>query len=77
MATAIFAVHPLRAESVAGATERKDVLSGFFFTLTLAAYLGYVRVKKSAQRGTAPFPLFRYLGVLVCFILGWPPSRWR
>ncbi len=42
MVAAVFAIHPLRAESVAWATERKDCLSGFFFMLTLAAYHGYV-----------------------------------
>jgi len=40
---AIFAIHPLRAESVVWIEERKDVLSGFFFMLTLAAYLHYTR----------------------------------
>ena len=35
---AVFAVHPLRAESVAWVSERKDVLSGFFFMLALWAY---------------------------------------
>ena len=40
---AIFAIHPLRAESVAWIEERKDVLSGLFFMLTLAAYLHYTR----------------------------------
>ena len=43
MVTAVFAIHPLRAESVAWVTERKDCLSGFFFMLTLAAYVRYVR----------------------------------
>ena len=38
---AVFAVHPLRAESVAWVSERKDVLSGFFFMLTLWAYVRY------------------------------------
>ena len=52
LVTAVFAVHPLRAESVAWVTERKDVLSGFFFMLTLFAYLGYVR---GGKRGQAPF----------------------
>lgn len=39
----IFAVHPLHVESVAWIAERKDVLSGLFFMLTLAAYVAYSR----------------------------------
>jgi protein O-mannosyl-transferase len=35
---ALFAIHPLRVESVAWISERKDVLSAVFFWLTLAAY---------------------------------------
>ena len=38
---AIFAVHPLRAESVAWVSERKDVLSGFFWLASIAAYAKY------------------------------------
>ena len=40
---ALFAIHPLRVESVAWITERKDVLSGVFFMLTLSAYVFYAR----------------------------------
>jgi tetratricopeptide (TPR) repeat protein len=35
----VFALHPLRVESVVWATERRDVLSGFFFLLTILLYL--------------------------------------
>ena len=37
----VFAVHPLHVESVAWVSERKDVLSGLFWMLTLWAYLRY------------------------------------
>ena len=40
---ALFGLHPLRVESVAWAAERKDVLSAFFFMLTLGAYVIYAR----------------------------------
>ena len=42
-AAALFAIHPLRVESVAWVAERKDVLSGVFFMLTLCAYARYSR----------------------------------
>jgi len=45
-----FAVHPLRVESVAWATERRDVLSGLFFFLTLLAYLRMAGGGASARR---------------------------
>jgi hypothetical protein len=61
LVAALFAVHPLRAESVAWVTERKDVLSALLFMLMLAAYVGYVR---------RPFSLVRYLGVVTLFFLG-------
>jgi protein O-mannosyl-transferase len=60
-AAALFAVHPLRVESVAWITERKDVLSGVFFMLTLMAYVAYAR---------RPFSLVRYALALVLFALG-------
>ena len=57
---ALFAIHPQRVESVAWITERKDVLSGVFFMLTLGAYFYYVR-KRS---------LSRYLMMLILFACG-------
>jgi tetratricopeptide (TPR) repeat protein len=39
----VFAVHPLRVESVAWVAERKDVLSGVFFMLTIGAYVRFVK----------------------------------
>src|SRR5436309_2423376 len=56
---ALFAVHPLRVESVAWVSERKDVLSGVFFMLTLWAYARYARSDGPS--------LFRYLLVVVLF----------
>jgi tetratricopeptide (TPR) repeat protein len=42
LAAMLFAMHPLRAESVAWVTERRDVLSVFFLLPCVLAYLGYV-----------------------------------
>src|SRR5919108_29795 len=39
LAALLFAIHPLRVESVAWATERRDVLAGFFFLWTIYCYL--------------------------------------
>ena len=57
---ALFAVHPLHVESVVWASERKDLLSTFFWILTIGSYLFYV--KKPQAR--------RYLLVMFCFSLG-------
>src|SRR6266699_3802078 len=43
---ALFALHPLHVESVAWVSERKDVLSAFFFMLTLWAYMRYAEEAK-------------------------------
>jgi len=39
VAALFFAIHPLRVESVAWITERRDVVSGLFFLLAVLAYL--------------------------------------
>jgi tetratricopeptide (TPR) repeat protein len=46
LVAAVFAIHPLRVESVAWVAERKDVLSGLFLMLTLWAYGRYVEQSK-------------------------------
>ena len=85
LVAALFALHPLHVESVAWASERKDLLSACFWLLTMWAYLRYVE-----RPGT-----WRYLPVLICFALGlmakpmavtepfvlllldyWPLGRW-
>jgi tetratricopeptide (TPR) repeat protein len=58
---AVFAIHPLRVESVAWVAERKDVLSGLFFVLTIGAYVRYAR---------RPWSAARYGLVLLLFSLG-------
>ncbi|HOW79011.1 MAG: tetratricopeptide repeat protein [Verrucomicrobia bacterium] len=45
----LFALHPLRVESVAWVAERKDVLSGFFFMLTLGAYVRYAERRREQE----------------------------
>ncbi len=42
-AALVFAVHPLHVESVSWVSSRKDLLSGVFWLLGLAAYLGYIK----------------------------------
>jgi Tfp pilus assembly protein PilF len=66
---ALFALHPLHVESVAWVAERKDVLSGFFFLLTLWAY---VRYALSVETSEVPSPKSRvfYGLALIFFALG-------
>jgi len=57
---AFFALHPLHVESVVWIAERKDVLSAFFWLLTIMSYGWYVKRPCAC----------RYLSVLVSFTLG-------
>jgi Flp pilus assembly protein TadD len=54
MVAALFGLHPLRVESVAWVTERKDVLSASFGLLTLLAYACYA--EKESQKAGSPGP---------------------
>ncbi|MCW5892541.1 MAG: tetratricopeptide repeat protein [bacterium] len=60
LAAALFGLHPLRVESVAWVSERKDALSTFLWLATCCAWLGWVR------RGGAG----RYALTVACFALG-------
>jgi protein O-mannosyl-transferase len=57
---ALFAIHPLHAESVIWISERKDVLSTFFFMASIGFYYSYVKNKTKKY----------YLAVLISIILG-------
>lgn len=57
---ALFALHPLRVESVAWIAERKDVLSTFFWIVTIGLYGWYVKRPS----------VLRYLAVVAAFVLG-------
>ncbi len=79
---ALFALHPLHVESVAWVAERKDVLSTFFWMLTMAAYISYVEhgTEDGRQRTEdgekwtgifhSPSSVLRYSAVLILFALG-------
>lgn len=85
LAVAIFAIHPIGVESVAWVASRKNLLSSFFWFLTMFIYGRYTE---------RPGPA-RYLAVVLCFIFGlmakpmlvtlpcvlllmdiWPLGRW-
>jgi tetratricopeptide (TPR) repeat protein len=56
LVAALFAMHPGHVESVAWVAERKDVLSGFFFLLTLLAYTQYAQSAATSPRSAAQSP---------------------
>jgi len=55
LATLIFSIHPLHVESVAWATERKDVLFGFFYAAALITYWKYIHSSSWRHYGAAVF----------------------
>ena len=81
---ALFAVHPLRVESVAWISERKDVLSGLFFLLTLMAYVRYTRAPDQrryvlvlvlAACGLMAKPMLVSLPLVLLLVDYWPLQR--
>ena len=77
----LFAIHPMHVESVAWVAERKDLLSGFFFLLTLLAYARYAQAvtsdkwrvtsdKPPAASPVTRHPLLFYWLALFSFALG-------
>ena len=83
---AMFALHPFNVESVAWVAERKNVLSTFFWLLTMWAYIHYV--EKPGLKRYGLIALFFTLGLMskpmlvtLPFVLlmldFWPLGRWR
>jgi Tfp pilus assembly protein PilF len=85
VAAALFAIHPIHVESVAWIAERKDVLCGFFWMLSLAAYLRYARAPSvgrylllaAAFAGSLMAKSMAISLPLVLLLLDvWPLGRW-
>ncbi len=83
---ALFAVHPLRVESVAWVSERKDVLSTFFGLLALLAYVNYVRkpgvgryslIVLAMALSLLAKPMFVTLPFVLLLLDYWPLRRWQ
>ncbi len=86
LAALLFALHPLRVESVAWIAERKDVLSGVCFILTLLAYARYAarpsKVRMAATLGCFVFglmakPMLVTLPFVLLLLDVWPQRRVR
>ncbi len=82
----LFALHPLHVESVAWVAERKDVLSTFFWMLTMMAYVHYVRqtslkryfmVFLSLALGLMSKPMLVTLPFVLLLLDYWPLGRLR
>jgi tetratricopeptide (TPR) repeat protein len=82
---AVFAIHPLRVESVSWVAERKDVLSGLFCMMTLWLYARYAERPKSWGRyslvvisfalGLTAKPMLVTLPFVLLLLDYWPLSR--
>ncbi|MCC6579322.1 MAG: tetratricopeptide repeat protein [Phycisphaeraceae bacterium] len=85
LVAAIFAVHPLRVESVVWVTERKDVLSLLLGLLAMSAYVAYVRDRSWWKYGLTSLlmalslmakPMLVTLPALLLVLDFWPLHRW-
>lgn len=68
LAGLLWGIHPLRVESVAWVTERKDVLNGLFTLSALLAYLCYVE-RKGSGNGGAWRPYLASLLLFACSLM--------
>jgi hypothetical protein len=68
LAGLLFAIHPLRVESVAWATERKDVLNGLFSLGSVFCYLGHARMRISGETGVSR-QLFLSFSLFICSLM--------
>ncbi len=84
--TAFFAIHPIHVESVAWASERKDVLGAFFWMLTIGGYTRYVKRQNLANLlvsllffilGLMAKPMLVTLPFVLFLIDYWPLNRFR
>ena len=69
---AVFAAHPTHVESVAWISERKDVLSGFFFMCTILAYADYARRDRRRSRIASGLRLAGVTGLFTAGVLAKP-----
>ena len=61
----LFGIHPLRVESVAWVTERRDVLSGLFYLLTIYAYLRAANVERTHSRRWLSLACVTYASIAI------------
>jgi tetratricopeptide (TPR) repeat protein len=64
LAALLFAVHPLRVESVAWITERREVVAGLFFLSTLLCYFQAAKDQAARRRWMAAAVIFYALSLL-------------
>ena len=86
LVAALFALHPLRVESVAWASERKDVLSMFLGLSSIYAYICYVEISRLSRYFISLFlfalsllakPMLVTLPFVLLLLDYWPLARWQ